>query len=328
MNRRPAFFFPLLALAGTFVPSSLAQEVRKATLPFPERIATPPAIAAPTPPLPASTAAPVFIGPPVKMRLWNFTGRGVEAVWMKSDGTEQSRGLVPPSQPGAIPAMIDTFGGQLWQFKADGRVLQVFAAKNDAVQDVRIGQPQTAALPPVDPAPAQIRVEDGLILQDPIPAAIPVVPLPIPTLSPEMEDAPLDARDFLRIHNEERARVGVRPLRWSAKLAKYAQQWAEHLASTGQFEHRDPSQAKYGENLFRGANGYSPLDAVRLWLDERSHYRGGSVPRRDLKTVGHYTQMVWRETTEVGYGVAYGPDGLIVVANYSPGGNQVGRKPY
>jgi hypothetical protein len=44
--------------------------------------------------------------------------------------------------------------------------------------------------------------------------------------------------------------------------------------------------------------------------------------------VGHYTQMVWRETREVGIGMAQSKHGLYVVARYSPAGNIVGEKPY
>ena len=43
---------------------------------------------------------------------------------------------------------------------------------------------------------------------------------------------------------------------------------------------------------------------------------------------GHYTQMVWRETTRLGCGQAICNGTLIVACNYSPAGNVLGRKPY
>lgn len=47
------------------------------------------------------------------------------------------------------------------------------------------------------------------------------------------------------------------------------------------------------------------------------------------KKVGHYTQMVWNYTREVGAGVAYCPGGgIVVVASYHPAGNIIGSVPY
>jgi pathogenesis-related protein 1 len=147
--------------------------------------------------------------------------------------------------------------------------------------------------------------------------------------SDKEERVPSEAAEFLQVHNEARARVGVAPLRWSETLAQFAQQWADHLASTGTFQHRDQGQTGYGENLFGGSDGYSPADAARHWLEERAAYRGGPITAQNFQSVGHYTQMVWSTTTEVGYGLARGRNGMvIIVGNYSPGGNRSGQKPY
>jgi pathogenesis-related protein 1 len=139
---------------------------------------------------------------------------------------------------------------------------------------------------------------------------------------------PQAAQEFLTIHNEARARVGVEPLRWSAQLARHAQQWADELATSGQFRHRDQTGTGYGENLFGDSDGFGPADAARHWLKERDNYRAGPITAQNFAAVGHYTQMVWRATTEVGYGVARGRNGVVIVANYAPGGNLVGQKPY
>jgi len=140
---------------------------------------------------------------------------------------------------------------------------------------------------------------------------------------------PAAAAEFLQVHNDARARVGVAPLRWSETLARHAQEWADHLASTGSFQHRDRSKSGYGENLFGGSEGYGPADAARNWLEERAAYRGDPVTPQNFQSVGHYTQMVWSGTTEVGYGMARGRNGMvIIVGNYSPRGNRSGQRPY
>jgi len=43
---------------------------------------------------------------------------------------------------------------------------------------------------------------------------------------------------------------------------------------------------------------------------------------------GHYTQMVWFTTTEVGCAVYQCDSIILVVCNYNPTGNWVGKHPY
>jgi pathogenesis-related protein 1 len=137
-----------------------------------------------------------------------------------------------------------------------------------------------------------------------------------------------DARSILAYHNKMRADVGVGPLQWSASLASYAQEWADHLADTTcKMAHR--SERKYGENLFQGTAGhYTAVDAARAWGTEKKDYAGGALTEANSHPAGHYTQMVWRDTTALGCGEALCGNTLIVACNYDPPGNFLGRKPY
>jgi len=137
----------------------------------------------------------------------------------------------------------------------------------------------------------------------------------------------------LDLHNRVRREVGVGKLAWSEELASYAQDWATQLASRGcVLEHR-PTSGKwkriYGENLYmRTMDFASPGDAIASWADEKTDYRGGPITRNRKPLVGHYTQIVWRDTEAVGCGKVECEDYLIVVCNYDPPGNVVGRRPY
>ena len=138
---------------------------------------------------------------------------------------------------------------------------------------------------------------------------------------------------LLQAHNKARAEVGVGPLRWSTEIAIYAQEWADHLASTTcRLEHRPRSgtwKQIYGENLFMGTSGYYDVaDAVEAWEGEKAYYSGAPLNYSNWKDSGHYTQVVWKDTTHVGCAKTECKGNIIVVCNYDPAGNVLGQKPY
>ena len=133
-------------------------------------------------------------------------------------------------------------------------------------------------------------------------------------------------RDMLTAHNAIRAQVGTAPLIWSSRLAARAQEWADNLHARRQFIH---SHSPYGENLFeivgKGAS-VSPKEVVDAWAAESRDYDHRSNRCRGV--CGHYTQIVWSDTKEVGCAVARGEDREVWVCEYDPPGNWVGRQPY
>ncbi len=133
------------------------------------------------------------------------------------------------------------------------------------------------------------------------------------------------ANAFLSAHNAVRAEVGVPPLAWSANLAQYAQQWANQLASAGRLYHR--SKNIYGENLYLISGGQAdPQQVIAAWAAEEADY--------DLRTnscrsrCGHYTQLVWRDTKQIGCAMTRAGRVEVWVCNYNPPGNYVGERPY
>jgi pathogenesis-related protein 1 len=143
-----------------------------------------------------------------------------------------------------------------------------------------------------------------------------------------------EAGQIVTLHNAIRAEVGVGPVIWSEKLAAYAQQWADHLVSSWwcRMKHRPNSgkwQEEYGENLFIGTAGqYGTSDAVMAWAAEKPRYHGEALQSFPRSDAGHYTQMVWRDTTQIGCATGMCKGNLLVVCNYDPPGNFLGRKPY
>ncbi len=139
---------------------------------------------------------------------------------------------------------------------------------------------------------------------------------------------------ILKIHNEERIEMGVAPLVWSEKLATDAKDWAEHLANTHSFEHSPSGEgdADQGENLWAGTpNAFSAEEMMKAWIEEKKSFRSGPFPNvsvtHDWRDIGHYTQLIWYRTKEVGCARAANRSDEYLVCRYYPPGNWVGENP-
>ncbi|TGZ84780.1 PR-1-like protein [Ascodesmis nigricans] len=123
-------------------------------------------------------------------------------------------------------------------------------------------------------------------------------------------------KPVLEAHNSLRKNFTAEPLTWDDDLADSAQEYAEEC----EFEHSGISDI--GENL---AAGYTtPEDAVTAWSNEEDDYKTGKI----TKDAGHFTQMVWKNTTMVGCGwkecdgiLKKGLKQVLLVCHYSPQGN-------
>uniref|UniRef100_A0A8C5R9C6 SCP domain-containing protein n=1 Tax=Leptobrachium leishanense TaxID=445787 RepID=A0A8C5R9C6_9ANUR len=99
--------------------------------------------------------------------------------------------------------------------------------------------------------------------------------------------------DFLAAHNAYRKQHGAPPLRLSRELCQSAQKWV------------------------RGKTGNEPVDS---WYSEIKNYNFGNPGFAG--NTGHFTQVVWKDSKEVGVGVATDGKGLFfVVGQYNPAGN-------
>lgn len=149
----------------------------------------------------------------------------------------------------------------------------------------------------------------------------------------------------LHAHNAVRQAHNLQPLIWSDSLAAYAQEWANHLANSSncKMRHRPNGgrfKQQYGENLWWASprvwsDGMTEVQNITIdrvvkdWADEKPfyNYRNNSCQRGEQ--CGHYTQLVWRETTEVGCAYQQCSDkSQLWVCNYNPPGNYIGERPY
>jgi uncharacterized protein YkwD len=165
--------------------------------------------------------------------------------------------------------------------------------------------------PPAQPSPAQQQFEAS--------ASAPAEPV---AMGGGASATKTIAERFVAAHNAVRAKHCAAPLTWSPKLAAVAQKWADTLRDKGcAFGH---SGGQYGENLAAGTEGVlDPEATVKMWYDEIAKYRfpdGGF----SMET-GHFTQVIWRGTTQVGCGHSQCKGNDIWVCNYDPAGNWDGQ---
>ncbi|UJR18163.1 hypothetical protein I4U23_005063 [Adineta vaga] len=137
----------------------------------------------------------------------------------------------------------------------------------------------------------------------------------------------------LKQHNIYRSKHCTPPLKLNASLNDIAQKYAEKLAKEQIFQH---SNNKFngqwmGENLYMSGGGkllYTEGSLpVTAWYNEIKDYNWNN-PGFSMST-GHFTQVIWKGSTELGIGRAVSNDGsrLYVVGNYFPGGNVGGSFP-
>lgn len=150
--------------------------------------------------------------------------------------------------------------------------------------------------------------------------------------------------EMLRLHNEARKQAmscklsGQPPakampmLQWHDELAAKAQV----LANQCKVGHDTANDRRVSDFRYVGQNWAGTRDiqtGVRMWLEEYKHYDFQTGNCRQGQC-GHYTQLVWAETTHVGCAArdcsssGNYPYGLSIVCNYGPGGNMMGQKPY
>ncbi|KAF3915566.1 Latisemin [Orbilia brochopaga] len=121
------------------------------------------------------------------------------------------------------------------------------------------------------------------------------------------------SRDMLKITNDLRAIHGAPPVVWNKILATFAARQAKRC----NFAH---SGGPYGENLAGGSYS-NPVYYPWLWYSEVRSYDYNNPGFSG--TTGHFTQLVWKGTKQMGCAFVAGCSNLSyqVWCEYTPAGN-------
>ncbi len=146
--------------------------------------------------------------------------------------------------------------------------------------------------------------------------------------------------DAIKRTNEIRAEVfdGFE-LEWSSKIANDAQKYANELAQNGKWEHdkKEYENGPYGENLYTSTKKSTFTDAINAWYSEKEFYTYGKIGDSSTcqsgKMCGHYTQLIWQNTSLFGcakarYQSGKYKDWYLIVCKYKTPGNYYGETPY
>ncbi|KAI1442785.1 PR-1-like protein [Annulohypoxylon stygium] len=208
-----------------------------------------------------------------------------------------------------------------------------------------------ATMTPEIPAYQPSSVQPSVVVVTETPSAIPsttalpVVQAPSSSQAAETSSAP-SGTDFVSVavehHNIHRSNHSAPEVGWSDELAGYA----SNTAATCKFAH-DMTQGNggYGQNLANWAQSVNAqqlgdVGAVKMAITDMwyngefgkflpQYYGLADPPMDDFEGWGHFTQLLWKDSKQVGCAAQFCEKGTLydemdawfTVCNYSPAGN-------
>ena len=133
--------------------------------------------------------------------------------------------------------------------------------------------------------------------------------------------------EALERHNYYRSLHHSEPLTLSSELTKYAQDFATEMANRNKEDHSDCvlNGKNLRENVYSNEKYFTGKEMTDEFYREIVNYdftKGECEPQ-----AARFTQLVWKETKEVGFGIAKNEQTgkIFAVANYYPNGNGLGQ---
>ncbi|QHN80467.1 hypothetical protein HN51_057650 [Arachis hypogaea] len=141
-------------------------------------------------------------------------------------------------------------------------------------------------------------------------------------------------KDYLKAHNDARAEIGVKPLKWDSQLASHAHKFVKkHIFDCEKGIHDMTIIAgnKYGQNIAYNSGSVSGADAVNEWLKQKTNYdyKSNSCIDGTLNCI-FYSQSIWGATTFLGCARIKCPNygGTLITCFYYPRCHFPGQSPF
>ncbi|XP_028905665.1 cysteine-rich secretory protein 2 [Ornithorhynchus anatinus] len=114
-------------------------------------------------------------------------------------------------------------------------------------------------------------------------------------------------------------------MEWSPEAAKNAKAWADQCTLQHSSPEKRVTNTNCGENLFMSSSPNSWSNAIQSWYDEVKDFTYGKGAKTANAVIGHYTQVVWYNSYQIGCSAAYCPNQPVfkyyMVCQYCPAGN-------
>ncbi|KFO84019.1 Cysteine-rich venom protein piscivorin, partial [Buceros rhinoceros silvestris] len=143
------------------------------------------------------------------------------------------------------------------------------------------------------------------------------------TSKPDQQKLVVDKHNALRRAVKPTA-SNMLKMKWSPAAAMNAQKWANRCTLRHSPSNMRKTNVQCGENLFMSTAPFSWPVVVQAWYNEEKDFKYGIGAITPGAVTGHYTQVVWSNSDEVGCAVAYCPNvtyKYFYVCQYCPAGN-------
>ena len=135
------------------------------------------------------------------------------------------------------------------------------------------------------------------------------------------------SKDALNQHNKYRKEHNASPLELDNDLQNYAQNHAEEMAKKNEIFHSNCvlNNDVIGENIYSNQKIFTGTELTDEFYKDIQFYDFNE--NECVIKASNFTQLIWKNTQYVGFGVAYNlkTGNLFAVAIYSPPGNELGN---
>uniref|UniRef100_A0A7M4FRK3 Serotriflin-like n=1 Tax=Crocodylus porosus TaxID=8502 RepID=A0A7M4FRK3_CROPO len=160
--------------------------------------------------------------------------------------------------------------------------------------------------------------------------SLPMAPVPsydaLATKNVQQQTLIVNKHNALRRQVKPTARNMLR-MEWCTAAQATAKKWADACTLSHSPGSKRTTTTVCGENLYMSTAPTAWSDVIQAWYNENKDFKYGSGPTRPGAMIGHYTQMLWYKSYQIGCAVAFCPQKkykYYYVCHYCPAGNIVG----
>ena len=130
---------------------------------------------------------------------------------------------------------------------------------------------------------------------------------------------------IIKLHNYYRKKHGCPDLIGDSELNEMATEYAQQLieSKTPIFSSHTYKGQALGENIFKSNQKIIIENICKEWYEEYNNYNYNL--NKFQKGTNHFTQLIWKDSTLIGFGLSSNENTFYLVVYYFPAGNIFGE---